>query len=114
MTKKVLHGLAPLFGLLLFGAALWVLYHELRAYHVHDIFRHLEELPARRLFLALPLTLLSYFIMTAYDVLALRYVQHLLPYGKIAIASFIGYAFTNNMGFGMITGGSVRYRLYSA
>jgi phosphatidylglycerol lysyltransferase len=114
MTKRVLHSFAPLFGLLLFGAALWVLYHELRAYHIHDIFRQLEELPARRLFLALSLTLLSYLIMTGYDVLALHYVQHPLSYGKIAMASFIGCAFSNNMGFGMIAGGSVRYRLYSA
>ena len=114
MTKRVLHSFAPLFGLLLFGAALWVLYHELRAYHIHDIFRHLEELPTRRLFLALSLTILSYLIMTGYDVLALHYVQHPLSYGKIAMASFIGCAFSNNMGFGMIAGGSVRYRLYSA
>jgi phosphatidylglycerol lysyltransferase len=114
MIKRVLHSVGPLFGLLLFGAALWVLHLELRAYHLHDILRHLEELPAWRLFWALSLTVFSYLIMAGYDALALRYIQHPLSYGKIATASFIGYAFSNNMGFGMIAGGSVRYRLYSA
>jgi phosphatidylglycerol lysyltransferase len=114
MTKKALHSFAPLFSFVLFGAALWILHRELEAYHFHDILQHLRELPARRLCFALSLTVLSYFIMTCYDALALHFVQHPLSYGKIAVASFIAYAFSNNMGFGMIAGGSVRYRLYSA
>lgn len=31
-----------------------------------------------------------------------------------ALASFLGYTFSNNIGFSMIAGASVRYRLYSA
>ena len=115
MTRaKFLHSLTPLFGILLFSGALWVLHHELKAYHLQDIVRHLREIPVHRLLPALALTFLSYLIMTGYDILALRYVHHPLPYSKIALASFIGYAFSNNMGFGMIAGSSVRYRLYSA
>jgi len=37
-----------------------------------------------------------------------------LAYRKIAFASFIGYAFSTNIGFSMIAGSSVRYRLYSS
>jgi phosphatidylglycerol lysyltransferase len=113
MKQKVLHSLGPLFGLLLFVAALWVLHHELSAYHLHDILRRLRELSANRLSLALGLTVVSYLVMTGYDTLALRYVQHPLAYSKIALASFVGYAFSNNMGLSMIAGASVRYRLYS-
>jgi len=29
---------------------------------------------------------------------SIRYVEHNLSYGKIALASFIGYAFSNNIG----------------
>jgi phosphatidylglycerol lysyltransferase len=47
-------------------------------------------------------------------VLALRYVGNLLPYRKTAFASFLSYAFSNTLGFGMLTGGSVRYRLYGS
>jgi phosphatidylglycerol lysyltransferase len=113
MTTKVFRVLGSLFGLLLFAGALWVLYHELRAYHLHDLLRPLHDLPAQRLFIALALTVLNYLLMTSYDALALQYVRHPLSYGKIALASFVGYAFSNSMGFGMIAGGSVRYRLYS-
>jgi phosphatidylglycerol lysyltransferase len=113
MKPKLLHSLGPLFGLLLFAVALWVLHHELKAYHLKDILHHLHELPAHRLFLALFLTILSYLTMTGYDALALRYIQRPLAYGKTALASFIGYAFSNNIGLSMIAGASVRYRLYS-
>jgi phosphatidylglycerol lysyltransferase len=114
IKRKLLHSLGPLVGLLFFSGALWILHHELKAYHLQDIVRHLREIPAHCLLLALAFTFLSYLIMTGYDILALRYVRHPVSYGRIALASFIGYAFSNNMGFAMIAGSSVRYRLYSA
>ena len=114
MKKKLFDSLGAFFGLLLFSGALCVLHHELTAYHLHDIFQHVREFPAHRLFLALILTFMSYLVMTLYDVLALRYIQHSLTYSKTALASFIGYAFSNNIGLSMIAGASVRYRLYSA
>jgi phosphatidylglycerol lysyltransferase len=114
MKKKFFHIIGPLFGLLLFTVALWVLHHELRAYHLADIHRHVHEIPAHRFFLALALTVMSYLVMTGYDTLALRYIQHPLAYSKTALASFIGYAFSNNIGLSMIAGASVRYHLYSA
>ncbi len=113
MKSRLLRHVGPILGMALFSGALWVLYHQLKAYHLHDVIRALENLPAERLLAASALTLLSYFIMTGYDTLALRYVCHPLAYRKTALASFISYAFSNSMGFGMIAGGSVRYRLYS-
>lgn len=114
MKKKFFHIIGPLFGLLLFAVALWVLHHELRAYHLADIHRHVHEIPTHRFFLALALTVMSYLVMTGYDTLALRYIQHPLAYSKTALASFIGYAFSNNIGLSFLAGASVRYRLYSA
>ena len=101
-------------GLILFIAALWVLYHQLKTYPIRDIIAHLHNLPAEALVLAILLTFFSYLTMTGYDTLALRYVRHPLSYAKTALASFIGYAFSNSLGFSMIMGGSVRYRLYTA
>lgn len=114
MTKRILAGLGPLVGLLLFGVALWVLHHALAAYHYRDIVQRLAELPPRRLLLAAALTGLSYLVLTGYDALAVRYVGRPLRYGRIALASFIGYAFSHNVGHALISGGSVRFRLYSA
>jgi phosphatidylglycerol lysyltransferase len=113
-SSRLAHRIGPLLGLLLFAGALWVLHHQLKAYRFHDVMENLETLPRERFFAALALTFFSYLIMTGYDALALRYVRHPLPYRKFGLASFISYAFSNNMGFGMIAGGSVRYRLYSA
>ena len=92
MKKKFFHNFGPLFGIFLFAVAIWVLHHELREYHYHDVVRHLAEIPAHRLLLSLACTVLNYLIMTGYDTLALRYIRHPITYGKIALASFIGYA----------------------
>jgi len=108
------HTISTLLGLFIFVAALWVLHKELSAYHLRDIIQSLRTIPSRRLFLALILTVINYLAMTGYDTLALRYIRHPLSYGKIALASFIGYAFSNNVGLSMIAGASVRFRLYSA
>ncbi len=114
IKKRIIHSLGPLIGLLLFAAALWMLRTELKEYSYHNVMRNLEELPALRVYIALALTLFNYFVMTGYDSLALRYIRSPLPYRKIALASFIGYAFSINIGLSMIAGGTVRYRLYSS
>jgi phosphatidylglycerol lysyltransferase len=113
MKTKILHGLSAFLGLILFSCALWVLRHELNAYHFRDIAQYLRDLPAHQLLTALTLTFLSYLVMTGYDILAIKYIHHPLEYTRIALASFIGYAFSNNVGLSMIAGASVRYRLYS-
>ena len=45
--------------------------------------------------------------MTGYDALALRMMRVPLAYRRIGLASFIGYAFSNNIGLSMIAGASV-------
>jgi phosphatidylglycerol lysyltransferase len=104
----------PGLSLILFTAAIWLLHGELKTYHLADILKAIASIPAGRMGLAVALTIVSYAIMTGYDVLAMRYIQYPLPYSKIGLASFIGYAFSNNIGMSMIAGASVRYRLYSA
>ncbi len=57
MKKKFFHSLGPLFGNFLFVVAIWVLHHELRDYHYHDVLLHLAEIPVHRLLPALALTI---------------------------------------------------------
>ena len=111
MLRKIL---GPGLSLFLFAAAAWLLHSELKTYHLRDILQALEAISGLHLWLAVGLTILSYALMTGYDVLAIRYIQFPLSYSKIGLASFIGYAFSNNIGMSMIAGASVRYRLYSA
>jgi phosphatidylglycerol lysyltransferase len=112
--KRLAPFLKPLLILALFAVALRVLHDTLAQYRYRDVIHYVNALPANQLFLAAILTLLGYLVMTGYDTLAFRYIHHPLPYFKIALASFIGYAFNNNVGFSGLVGGSLRYRLYNA
>ncbi len=114
MTTKPAAWIGPAVGVVLFSLAIWVLHHELSAYHVKDILRELGLIPAGRVVAALLLTAAGYAMMTTYDLLALRFLKQPLACAKIAMAAFVGAAFSNNIGFSMIAGASVRYRLYTS
>src|SRR5918911_64581 len=114
MRRRLAQFLGPVLAVAVFVVALLALRHELRNYHYHDIARALLALPPQRVLAAVGLTALGYFVLTGYDTLALRYIPHPLPYRRIAFASFVGYSFSQNLGFSWLTGGSVRFRLYSS
>lgn len=113
MSKLSFRRIGPLAGLVLFAVALWVLLGELRHYSYHQVLHQFRSLPSGQVALALVLTAVSYLLLTGYDTLGLRYARHRLPYRRTALASFVGYAFSNTIGYSLISGGSVRLRLYS-
>ncbi len=113
-ARTLVRRLGPLITIVLFGVAVAVLYHELKVHDVHDIIRSVMSIPASSLLLALLLTAGSYLVLTGYDYLGFWYLGHLLAYRKIAFAAFVGYAFSNTIGHAPLSGGSVRYRLYSS
>ncbi len=112
--RRLVPFLKPLLVLALFAIALRVLHDTLAEYRYRQVLAYINTLPRHQLVLAVVLTLLSYLVMTGYDTLAFRYIRHPLPYFKIALASFIGYAFNNSVGFSGLVGGSLRFRLYNA
>jgi phosphatidylglycerol lysyltransferase len=114
MKSRLLKILAPVFGLAVFCLAGWALYRELHIYRLHDVLQELHSLPALRVLLAVLFAAASYLAATGYDTLGARYVGRPLPYRQTALAAFIGTTFSNNLGFGLLTGGSMRLRLYSA
>ena len=63
---------------------------------------------------AIGFTAASYLVLTCYDVLALRLIKQPLPWRTAAFAGFVSYAIANNLGLALLTGGSARYRIYSA
>lgn len=114
MKARIFKAFGASVGIILFVLALWVLHTELHKYHLNEILRDLHNIPLNRFVLSMALTVVSYAIMTGYDFLALKYVSHPLGCRKIATASFLGYAFSNSMGFSLLAGASIRYRLYSS
>ncbi len=108
-----LRRLGPLLVALLLAVAGYALYHATRQYHYHEVTTQLMALPKASVVLAICLTLLSYWVLTLYDLGALWYLGKRLAYPKIALASFVGYVFSYNIGLSVLGGGAVRYRLYS-
>jgi phosphatidylglycerol lysyltransferase len=107
------HRLSPLIGLLLFVAALAVLGRELRQMPPARLAAALKQFPGSALALAGVYTFLNYLILTGYDQLAFLYIRRPIAKWQIAMASFVGYAIANNVGFALLSGTSARYRFYS-
>ncbi len=51
---------------------------------------------------------------TLYDFIGLHYLDRRLPYPKVALASFVGYAVSNSVGHSLLVGAPIRYRLYAS
>lgn len=115
LLRKIIHGLVPIFALLLFMAAVALLHRYLKEYHIRDIIQSLHEIHGNRILLSFGLTCLGYLVLSGYDMLALYYIKKPLAYSNIVLTSFVSYAFANNTGsLSIIASGSVRYRLYGA
>lgn len=113
-SRASVERVSSLLGLLFFVAALFALHYTLGEFHYAEVLRHLQSISFRHILFALVLTAFSYLVLSAYDHLAIAYVRHPLSPGRVTLASFISYAFSNTLGISLLTGGSLRYRFYSA
>ncbi|SMO63546.1 bifunctional lysylphosphatidylglycerol flippase/synthetase MprF [Fodinibius sediminis] len=112
--KKLLKKITPFISIIFFGFALWYLDQELQNYQFSEITAQLSEIPNLHIGVSLFLSFLSYILLTGYDALGVEYIGEDLEVGKIIRAGYVGYAFSHNMGMALLTGGSIRYRIYSA
>ncbi|MEO7786199.1 MAG: bifunctional lysylphosphatidylglycerol flippase/synthetase MprF [Sphingomicrobium sp.] len=79
-----------------------------------DVRAAVRAISTMRIALALGLTVASYLALTLYDHLVLRTIGAKLPWRTAALASFTSYTISHNLGLSFLTGGSVRYRVYSS
>jgi phosphatidylglycerol lysyltransferase len=107
------HGMT-VFGLLLLGAAVWVVQHEFRNLSVADVRAALAAIPNAVLWQAAGWTLLAYAVLTIYDRLGSVYAGHPVSYARTSLASFCAYTLAHNLGFAAVSGAAVRYRFYAA
>jgi len=102
-----------LVGLALFVIAAIVLYDTLEDLTWQEVADALSRIVWHQVALALVATALSYCALIGYDILALRHVgARLVPLPAVAFTSFVGQTFTFTLGFGVLTGGAVRWRMY--
>ncbi|TQV63354.1 MAG: bifunctional lysylphosphatidylglycerol flippase/synthetase MprF [Halothiobacillaceae bacterium] len=104
----------PAITLLMFVLAVVGIYHMLRAIRPDQLWAELAAIPQGSLLLSVLFMALSFMFMIGYDASALRYIGKRLPFRTVALASFTGYAFSNTIGMALVSGTSVRYRIYVA
>jgi phosphatidylglycerol lysyltransferase len=101
-------------GVTVFAVAAWFLRRALADIHFATVLERVHEISGRRVALAALFACGSYLILTGYDALGVRYAGRRLPYLRTALTSFMAYAVGHNVGIAALSGGSIRYRVYSA
>lgn len=111
---SVLKRLLPVGAVAIFIAAIWLLERELADHHLGEALVYLQGLSLDTLLMATGCMVASYLALMGYDVVSLRYAGGRVPPAILAKTSFIAAALAHNLGFAALTGGSIRYRSYSA
>lgn len=91
------------------GLIIWVL----SRYDLNLVVTEILLIERKYLYLALGFTVFNYVILTFYDALAFKYIKQDLSFGKIGLTAFLSYSFSHNVGAALVSGGAVRYRMYS-
>jgi phosphatidylglycerol lysyltransferase len=90
-----------------------MLWWQLHDYRLVDIAHALLNIPFKNLVAALLACLAGYFVLSLYDFLALNYVGGRVSWWKWMLAGMLGFAISNNAGHAVVSGGAIRYRLYT-
>ena len=92
-----------------------VLYRILRTINAGEVMEAVVTTDWHDIALAALFVAGGYFTLTFYDLFALRTIGRTdVPYWGAALAGFTSYSVGHNVGASVLTGGAVRYRVYSA
>ncbi len=105
--------LMPLFVVAVLALAGFLLYRTVSQYSLDELVASIRDFPAAKLARAFGFAAASYFCLTGFDTLALRYLGKSLAYPRIALASFTSLSLGHNIGMAALSSGAVRYRFYS-
>ncbi len=112
-TKRLMKRLISYSGILFFMLAAGMLWWQLRTYSLSDIAHAILDIPFTNLVLAALACFVGYIVLSLYDCLALRYVGGHVSWWKWMLAGMLGFAISNNAGHAVVSGGAIRYRLYT-
>ena len=113
LPKRLFVQARPFLSLAIVSLALWAAYRTVSTIELANVVEQFQALPLRSVLLAFLITGVSYLITTGYDVVALHHISRPMPYKRVALASCLANAFGSNLGFVLITGGAIRYRIYT-
>jgi len=112
-TKRFFKKFINYAGLFFFLLAVGMLYWQLRNYSWREIAHALWNIPFINLVMASVACFCGYIVLSLYDYLALQYTGHKMAWWKWMLAGMLGFAISNNAGNAMVSGGAIRYRLYT-
>lgn len=112
-AKNTLNKIISYAGIFFFILAAAMLWWQLRDYRFIDIVRAIASIPIVNLVAACVACFVGYVALGTYDYLALRYVGARVAWWKWMMAGMLGFAISNNAGHAVVSGGAIRYRLYS-
>ena len=112
-AKRLIKKIISYSGIFFFVLAAGMLWWQLRNYSLMDIARAVWNIPFINLVAASVACLLGYLALSLYDYLALNYVGGRVTWWKWMLAGMLGFAISNNAGHAVVSGGAIRYRLYT-
>ena len=111
--KKFFNKLVSWLGLFFFALAAFMIYRQLSKYTLQEIANAILAVPNKNILYACIASIIGYMALSSYDYLALKYIRCKLENWKWIFAGFIGFAVSNNAGHAIVSGGAIRYRLYT-
>lgn len=113
MSGTLRRAFPVLVGVALISLSVFTLRREFHAVSLRDLTADVRRTPPGQLALAVSFVALNYLCLAGYELLAIRAIGRRLPAWKVAITASLAYAVSNNVGFSVVSGTSVRYRFYS-
>lgn len=99
--------------LFLFGVALLVCWHLVSSIDLPSLHTALLGIPSHAIMGAVAATAVGFLILLGYEWSASRFAGVHLPGKTLALGGLTAFAIGNAVGLSMLSGGSVRYRLYA-
>lgn len=112
MWKRLLHIAGLLIGLIVFSGAIWVIWKQVQVLEYDAVIAQFRALTWWSILLTAVCTVGAYLTLTIYDSTAFQYIKREMRFTRIMLVSFIAYSFSHNLGFGAVTGNSIRYRFF--
>lgn len=103
-----------LVSLTIIAVAATVLYRNLSAIDPADVARRFEAIPLLSFLLAGALTAGAFVALAFYEVAMLCYLRAGLSFRRPFLTALMAYPIGHAVGFGALSGGAVRFRIYSA
>lgn len=105
--------LGPIVGAAVVALALLVIHKISGQVHLDEIRAAIGETSIDTIWLSTGFTIVSFAAMAAYDVMAVhRVAPEKVPVQLAAFAGLVGYGISNAIGFHVLLGGPIRYRIY--